>query len=168
MSEPPCPGADPSELAALIAAIEDPELPHLTIGDLGIVRAVELVDGGRARVVLTPTFTGCPAAAQISRDVADVLRRAGYEPDVVMQLAPAWSTDWITPVGRRKLARAGIAPPPGGASGGDLDILLDLPVACPQCGSRRTSRQSEFGSTACKVPYVCLACREPFEGFKPL
>ena len=152
----------------LVAAVDDPELPHLTIGDLGIVRAVELVGGGRARVVLTPTFTGCPAAAQIGSDVADVVRRAGYEPDVVMQLAPPWSTDWITPAGRRKLARAGIAPPPTGAAGGDLDILLDLPVACPQCGSRRTSRQSEFGSTACKAPYVCLACREPFEGFKPL
>ena len=168
MSATPPTAADIAELSALVAAVDDPELPHVTIGDLGIVRSVELVDGGRARVVLTPTFTGCPAATLIASDVADVVRRCGYVPDVVVQLAPPWSTDWISPAGRRKLASAGIAPPPTGAAGGDLDILLDLPVACPRCGSRRTKRQSEFGSTACKAPYVCLACREPFEGFKPL
>jgi ring-1,2-phenylacetyl-CoA epoxidase subunit PaaD len=162
-------GPDAGMLAELVGAVEDPELPYVTIGDLGIVRSVTLRADRHVRVVLTPTFTGCPATAQISEDVTDVVRIAGYVADVELQLAPPWSTDWITDVGREKLKRAGIAPPPSGAAtGGDLAVLLDAPVACPQCGSRRTRRQSEFGATACKAPYVCLACHEPFEGFKPL
>ncbi|MCB0990990.1 MAG: 1,2-phenylacetyl-CoA epoxidase subunit PaaD [Acidimicrobiales bacterium] len=153
---------------ALVESVDDPELPHVTIGDLGMVRSVELGADGRVSVTLTPTFTGCPATQQIADDVEEVLRGAGYEPDVRFAYAPAWTTDWITEAGRAKLAAAGIAPPPSGVSAGDLGVLLDMPVACPRCGSRQTRRQSEFGATACKAPYVCNACKEPFEWFKPL
>ena len=157
----------PPTARALVEAMEDPELPHVTIGDLGIVRSVE-VDGEEVTVVLTPTFTGCPAMDQITADVTAVLRAAGYRPTVRRSLSPAWSTDWITAEGRRKLAAAGIAPPPDDVAGRGVTVLLDTPVACPRCGSRRTRRQSEFGATACKAPYVCTSCQEPFEGFKPV
>jgi ring-1,2-phenylacetyl-CoA epoxidase subunit PaaD len=163
---------DVPAMQAAVLAVEDPELPHVTIGDLGIVRSVTIdADLCRVRVVLTPTFTGCPATAQIRVDVEAAITAAGFVAEIDVQLAPAWSTDWITPAGRAKLAAAGIAPPPA-CAGAELpallDVLLDAPVACPRCGSRRTRRQSEFGATACKAPYVCQACREPFEGFKPL
>lgn len=155
---------------ALVAAVDDPELPHVTIGDLGIVRSVALDsnDETHVHVVLTPTFTGCPAMEQIRDDVESALRAAGFAPTIEFSFSPPWSTDDITAEGRSKLAAAGIAPPPAGAETGDLQTLLDLPVPCPRCGSRRTRRQSEFGATACKAPYVCVACSEPFEGFKPL
>jgi ring-1,2-phenylacetyl-CoA epoxidase subunit PaaD len=156
---------DVDAVRALVEAVEDPELPHVTIGDLGMVRAVT-VHGDRATVVLTPTYTGCPATEQIRADVADALARAGLGASISMTLTPPWTTDWITPAGRRKLATAGIAPPP--AAGADHVATLDLPVACPRCGSRRTRRLSAFGATACKSPHVCDACREPFESFKAL
>jgi ring-1,2-phenylacetyl-CoA epoxidase subunit PaaD len=151
----------------LVAAVEDPELPFVTIGDLGIVRSVD-VDWADVTVVLTPTFTGCPAMDQITTDVAAALRAGGYRPTVRRALSPAWSTDWITAEGRRKLAAAGIAPPPDDVAGRGLTVALDGPVACPRCGSRRSRRQSAFGAWACTAPYVCNACKEPFEWFKPL
>lgn len=152
-------------LDELIRELDDPELPHVTIGDLGIVRAVE-VDGRRARVVLTPTYTGCPATEQIRDDVAAVVRDAGYEPEVTLTMSPAWTTDWITERGHERLRAAGIAPPPPAAEPGTVPV--DLPVPCPRCGSRRTRLVSRFGGTACKASYVCGSCSEPFEFFKAL
>jgi len=154
-----------ASVAELVGDVPDPELPHVTIGDLGIVRSVS-VNGRTATIVLTPTYTGCPATEQITGDVADAVRAAGYEPDVRTTLAPAWTTDWITPRGRERLRAAGITPPP--PSGSDEATAIDPPVACPRCGSRRTRRVSEFGSTACKASYTCRVCSEPFERFKPL
>jgi ring-1,2-phenylacetyl-CoA epoxidase subunit PaaD len=137
-----------------VCNVLDPELPFVTIGDLGIVRSVTVVDD-TASVVLTPTYTGCPATEQIATDVADALRAAGYTPDVRTTLAPAWSSDWITARGRRRLAAAGIAPP------GEI-------VSCPRCGSQLARLVSEFSGTACKAIYTCQACREPFELFKAI
>jgi ring-1,2-phenylacetyl-CoA epoxidase subunit PaaD len=146
--------------------VEDPELPHVTIGDLGMVRSVT-VDGAVAIVELTPTYTGCPATEQIRDDVSAAVRAAGYEPDVRMVMSPAWTTDWITERGRERLQAAGIAPPPP-AGDPTAAVAVAGPVACPRCGSVRTRRITEFGATACKASYVCQACTEPFEAFKAL
>lgn len=149
----------------LVREIEDPELPHVTIGDLGIVRSVTL-DGTTATIVLTPTYTGCPATEQIRDDVSDAVHAAGYHPDVRFAMSPAWTTDWITARGRARLLDAGIAPPPPVGAPGETSV--ELPVACPRCGSRRSRLVSQFGGTACKASYVCTACTEPFELFKAL
>jgi ring-1,2-phenylacetyl-CoA epoxidase subunit PaaD len=151
-------------LDALVRDIDDPELPHVTIGDLGIVRSVS-IDGATATVVLTPTYTGCPATEQIRDDVSEAVRAAGFDPDVRTVLSPAWTTDWITPRGRRRLQAAGIAPPPKVSDGA---TVVEPPVACPRCGSRRSRLVSAFGGTACKSMYVCGSCGEPFEAFKAL
>ncbi|MDJ0767799.1 MAG: phenylacetate-CoA oxygenase subunit PaaJ [Ilumatobacter sp.] len=156
---------DAQGLDELVRDIEDPELPHVTIGDLGIVRDVT-IDHGTATVLLTPTYTGCPATDQIRDDVTTVVRDAGYEPDVRLVMSPAWSTDWISERGRERLRLAGIAPPSPVADQGATPV--EPPVACPRCGSRRSRLISEFGATACKAAYVCEACSEPFEHFKPL
>jgi ring-1,2-phenylacetyl-CoA epoxidase subunit PaaD len=157
--------AAPTPLDELVREIDDPELPHVTIGDLGIVRSVT-IDGGTATVVLTPTYTACPATEQICDDVAETVRRAGYVADVRMTMSPAWTTDWITPRGRDRLHAAGIAPPT--PLGTTVATSVGPPVACPRCGSRRTRLVSQFGGTACKASYACNACDEPFELFKPL
>lgn len=153
------------DVETLIHDIEDPELPHVTIGDLGIVRSVS-VDGTTVVVDLTPTYTGCPATEQIREDVEAAIRSAGYEPSVRMVISPAWTTDWITPRGHERLRSAGIAPPPPAAEPGTVPV--DLPVPCPRCGSRRTRLISHFGGTACKATLVCESCAEPFEHFKAL
>ena len=157
----------PSALAALdelVREIEDPELPHVTIGDLGIVRSV-VIDDATAIVVLTPTYTGCPATEQIRDDVTAAVASAGYAPEVTLAMSPAWTTDWISERGRQRLLAAGIAPP--GAAGSQA-TSVDPPVACPRCVSRRTRLVSQFGGTACKASYACSACGEPFELFKAL
>jgi len=152
-------------LDELVREIEDPELPHVTIGDLGIVRSVA-IEGSTATIVLTPTYTGCPATDQIRDDVAAMVTRAGYAADVRMAMSPAWTTDWITARGRERLRAAGIAPPPTSVARGATEV--ELPVMCPRCGSRRTRLVSQFGGTACKASYACVACSEPFELFKAL
>jgi ring-1,2-phenylacetyl-CoA epoxidase subunit PaaD len=154
-----------ASLDDLVRDIEDPELPHVTIGDLGIVRSVT-IEGSTATVLLTPTYSGCPATEQIRDDVADAVRSAGYEPDVRLVISPAWSTDWITERGHQRLLAAGIAPPPPAGEPGVT--YVDPPVACPRCSSRHTRLISHFGGTACKATYVCKACSEPFEFFKAL
>jgi ring-1,2-phenylacetyl-CoA epoxidase subunit PaaD len=148
---------------AVVAAVPDPELPQVTIGDLGMVRAVRVGAEG-VEVDITPTYTACPATEAICADIVAALTAAGV-PDarVYVTLAPAWSSDDITEVGRAKLAAAGIAPPGAAASG-----ALELPPPCPRCGSRRTRLVSWFGATACKSAHRCLACAEPFEAFKAI
>jgi ring-1,2-phenylacetyl-CoA epoxidase subunit PaaD len=153
------------------AEVLDPELPVLTIEDLGILRDVEVDDAGRVRVTITPTYSGCPAMEAIRADVVAALRAAGYhEASVDLVLTPAWSTDWIGEEGRRKLEEYGVAPPVPGRAGGAMDgpLSLTLSLRCPLCGSPDTRELSRFGSTACKSLWVCNACREPFDHFKNL
>lgn len=168
----------PSRGAALAAAsgVLDPELPVLTLADLGVLRGVEEY-ADRAVVTLTPTYTGCPAMAEIRADVHRAVRAAGYaEVEVRTQLSPAWTTDDITEQGREKLAAAGIAPPgpvllPFPRVGGsDTDFGADraLVITCPRCGSTRTQETSRFGPTACTSLWRCTACTEPFEHLKEL
>jgi len=141
---------------AAAAAVPDPEIPALTIEDLGLLRDVTL-HGDTIVATITPSYSGCPATLPIAQDVAAALADAGFPgARVRTALAPAWSSDWITDAGRRKLAEAGIAPP---------DRTRSLP-GCPMCGSAETEHLSEFGSTPCKALHRCLACREPFEAFK--
>jgi ring-1,2-phenylacetyl-CoA epoxidase subunit PaaD len=150
-----------------VAAVPDPELPLVTIEELGILRSVYLdPDTGRVTVAITPTYLGCPALETIRSDVVTALGQAGYvDVEVMTVLNPAWSTDMITESGRAKLAAAGIAPPGPAGTGA---VPLRLSVACPRCGSADTEELSAFGSTACKALWRCRACREPFERVKPL
>ncbi len=149
---------------AAAAAVPDPEVPCVTVADLGILRSVEIIDGvAVARV--TPTYSGCPAVLAIELAVEAALLDAGFEARVERVIAPAWTTDWITQEGREKLRAYGIAPPVK-ASNSARALFGETQVACPQCGSTETERLSEFGSTACKALYRCTSCREPFDYFK--
>jgi ring-1,2-phenylacetyl-CoA epoxidase subunit PaaD len=154
------------------AATPDPELPMVTIAELGILRAVDEHDG-RVVATITPTYSGCPAMPEIAQDVRRRLERAGFA-DVTVRTAlhPPWSSDWITDDGRRKLAGAGIAPPHSAPTRGETTPLQLRPtrraVACPQCGSTLTVRTADFAATACRALYRCDACREPFEYVKEL
>ena len=155
---------DRAAARAAVAAVVDPEIPVLTIDDLGILRDVR-VDGDRVEVDLTPTYSGCPATEVIRRDVESALRAHGVEDaSVRLVLSPAWTTDWMSEEGRRKLHAYGIAPP-GPA---EHARVRALPVRCPQCGSAHTSELSHFGSTPCKALRRCAGCLEPFDHFKPL
>lgn len=153
----------------LAATVLDPEVPVLTIEDLGVLRSAEMVDG-RAVVTITPTYSGCPAMDVMREDVLTVLHDAGYEDaEVKLVLAPAWTTDWMSEEGKAKLEKFGIAPPTGhaamaGRGGGPVRVAMS--VKCPQCGSLDTTESSRFGSTACKAQYTCNACHEPFDFFK--
>lgn len=156
----------------VLDSVLDPEVPALSVRDLGIVR--DVVDHGEAlEIVLTPTYSGCPATEVIEHDVLQAIAKAGLGPaHVTLQRAPAWTTDWISAEGRRKLFEYGIAPPGPAAPDGAVPIRIfgrraDA-VACPRCGSSNTERLSAFGSTACKSMYRCVSCREPFEHFKPI
>ena len=149
---------------AAAAHVVDPEIPVLSIVDLGVLRAVD-VEGGTVRVAITPTYSGCPAMRMIELSLATALRAAGIENfRIETVLSPAWTTDWLSDEGRRKLHAFGIAPPAGAASRRAL-FGADA-VACPRCGSAETERIAEFGSTACKALYRCRQCREPFDYFK--
>ncbi|WP_457100007.1 1,2-phenylacetyl-CoA epoxidase subunit PaaD [Microbacterium sp. P5_E9] len=150
---------------AIAAAIPDPEVPVLTIEDLGVLRDVA-VDGSRVTVTITPTYSGCPAIEAIGDDVVFALKGAGFdEVDVRLTLAPAWTTDWMSEAGKTKLRDYGIAPPSGRGSVGGV-IRVQLAVKCPRCGSLDTREVARFGSTACKALYECRACLEPFDHFK--
>jgi len=151
---------------AVLETVPDPEVPVLSLRDLGIVRDV-LDDGETMEVVLTPTYSGCPATEVIAQSVHDAMAAAGLGPvRISHRLAPAWTTDWISEAGKRKLNDYGIAPP--GAVEQQTMRLRPRNVACPRCGSLDTERLSAFGATACKALHRCLACREPFEHFKPI
>ncbi|MCX4745426.1 phenylacetate-CoA oxygenase subunit PaaJ [Kitasatospora sp. NBC_01287] len=162
--------AGTANAAEIAGAVPDPELPMLTLADLGVLAGVEQTGEGEAgeavTVWLTPTYSGCPAVAEMAADVDRRLRAAGFaEVRVRLRLDPPWSTDLITAAGRDKLAAAGIAPP----SAGLLQLgRTRLIVDCPQCGSADTEELSRFGSTACKALWRCRACREPFERMKEI
>lgn len=149
------------------ASVLDPELPVVTIEDLGILRDVIEDDQGRVHVQITPTYSGCPAMETIRHDLVEMLSDAGYrQVSVEFVLSPAWTTDWLTDEARAKLSAYGVAPP--AARVADGPVSLTLSVRCPQCGSLDTRESSRFGSTACKALWVCQSCREPFDHFKPL
>ncbi len=151
------------------AAVGDPELPMLTIADLGILRTVDEC-GDHVTVQITPTYSGCPAMGAIRADLVRRLNEAGYpDVDVRTVLHPAWTSDWITPEGRRKLAEHGIAPPqPAPRHRPTLTLGRRAPASCPRCGSPNTIEVSRFGATACKALYRCTACEEPFESVKAI
>jgi len=157
----------------VLHGVLDPEVPAISVTDLGIVRDV-IEHGDGLEVVVTPTYSGCPATEVIEQAITDAVNAAGLGPARVTQRrAPAWTTDWITPEGREKLRAYGIAPPGSCASEAAASNvqpirLMARDVACPRCGSAQTERLSAFGSTACKALYRCIACREPFEHFKPI
>ncbi len=146
-----------------VASVPDPELPLITIADLGILRDVE-IDGTHVTVTITPTYSGCPAMEAIADEVRTAAKAAGADDvEVRTVLAPAWTTDWITESGRAALAEHGIAPPgPVGAG----PVALTLAVRCPQCGSLHTRELSRFSGTACKALHACNSCKEPFERMK--
>jgi len=155
-----------SEIWKLMEQVCDPEIPVLSITDLGIVRDVE-IENEAITVIITPTYTGCPAMDVIEVNIKATLQEAGFQKIAVKKiLSPAWTTDWLTEAGKRKLKAYGIAPPVGQST--DKSILFDEPraIECPQCTSHKTEMISQFGSTACKALYRCLDCLEPFDYFK--
>lgn len=144
------------EVWEVLDKVKDPEIPVVSIWELGILRSVEM-QADNVVVTITPTYSGCPAMDAITQDVGQALEEAGYmQHKVVMQWAPAWSTSWVAPAAKESLRRFGIAPP------GTEELC------CPHCGSRQVERVSEFGSTACKALYQCRDCLEPFDLFKNL
>lgn len=156
-----------SDPLAVAGAVPDPEIPAVTLADLGIVRGLRQAAGGGRAVAITPTYTGCPATLAIETMVRIALDQAGH-PDVgiVTELSPPWTTDWVTDEGREKLRAYGIAPPERGAGASSLKDRE--PAECPQCGSAHTQEVSRFGSTPCKAMWRCLDCSEPFDRFKCL
>ncbi|MFM0558024.1 phenylacetate-CoA oxygenase subunit PaaJ [Paraburkholderia sediminicola] len=161
---------------AVLETVPDPEIPVVSIRELGILRDVRRAADGTLEVVITPTYSGCPAMSQIAEDVAHALDVAELKPyRVATVLAPAWTTDWMTADAREKLRAYGIAPPTGNCGSPapmQEKVMRFVPRAlpapsCPRCGSAHTERLAQFGSTACKALYRCLDCREPFDYFKP-
>ncbi|WP_435213267.1 1,2-phenylacetyl-CoA epoxidase subunit PaaD [Streptomyces sp. bgisy034] len=156
----------------IAATVPDPELPMLTLADLGVLRDVALTEDGTVVASLTPTYSGCPAMAEMRADVAARLRDAGYpRVEICTVLDPPWTSDWITPAGRRKLTEHGIAPPGPAPRGGPVALVLSPTrhaVTCPRCGSGDTEETSRFAATSCKALWRCRACREPFEYVKEI
>lgn len=155
----------------LLESIPDPEIPVVSIRELGILREVNEHDGV-LEIVITPTYSGCPAMGQIEDDVRAALAANGIEARVVTRLAPAWTTDWITPEAKEKLRSFGIAPPHTTSTDNVVRFArpashVSAEAACPHCGSSNTTETSHFSSTACKALYKCLDCLEPFDYFKP-
>ncbi|MFZ9027718.1 MAG: 1,2-phenylacetyl-CoA epoxidase subunit PaaD [Crocinitomicaceae bacterium] len=158
---------DINQIWKYLEEVSDPEIPVLTINDLGIVRNVS-IDGDLCKVTITPTYSGCPAMKRIEDDIVEKLNEKGIENvEVDLVLSPAWTTDWITENGRQKLLEYGIAPPQDEV---DKSVLFAEPtnVPCPKCGSSNTRMVSQFGSTACKAHYQCNDCMEPYDYFKCL
>lgn len=147
----------------ILETVKDPEVPVLSVVDLGVIRAVSL-EAKQVTVTITPTYTGCPAMDMISMHIKMALNAAGYQTTIQTILSPAWTTDWITENGKQQLKAYGIAPPVGKSF--DQAYLEDIIVPCPQCNSTHTVLVSQFGSTACKALYKCEVCKEPFDYFK--
>jgi ring-1,2-phenylacetyl-CoA epoxidase subunit PaaD len=163
--------ADVAHAWTLLDSLTDPEIPVVTLRELGILRDVR-AGGTGLEVVITPTYSGCPAMGQIEDDVRSTLDKAGIAASVFTQLAPAWTTDWMSEAGKEKLRAYGIAPPHQTPAGSSVVRFIARPakaeaVACPRCGSANTVESSHFGSTACKALYKCRDCQEPFDYFKP-
>jgi ring-1,2-phenylacetyl-CoA epoxidase subunit PaaD len=159
---------DRARIFEILDGVPDPEVPAISVVELGIVRDASVAADGGVQVTITPTYSGCPAMFEIERDIVTALREAGA-PQVAVRtvLSPAWTTDWIGPEAREKLRRYGIAPPGRAERGGFVTLTRARPkVECPRCGSSDTRLKSEFGSTACKAIHVCTACSEPFDEFK--
>jgi ring-1,2-phenylacetyl-CoA epoxidase subunit PaaD len=153
-----------AEAMRIAGAVVDPEIPVISIADLGVLRDVR-VNGGRITVDITPTYSGCPAMNMIALEIEIALQRAGFSGVTINTvLSPAWTTDWMSEAGRRKLKEYGIAPPLAG--GGRRALFGIETVSCPRCGSEDTAQIAEFGSTSCKALWRCHACREPFDYFK--
>lgn len=152
----------------VLGTVPDPEVPVISVVELGIVREVAVAPDETVTVTITPTYSGCPAMREIEHDIRSALEGAGAaRVDIRTVLAPAWTTDWIGPEAREKLRRYGIAPPGRAEEGGLITLTRRrAPVECPHCGSHDTVMRSEFGSTACKAIHVCNACRQPFDEFK--
>lgn len=162
-----------SAVSAAIAAIPDPEVPVVTIEDLGILRAVAVDEArGAVTVTITPTYSGCPAMEAIERQVLHVAGRHGLQAQVRLQLDPPWTTDWMSESGKQRLREFGIAPPTVRVADADPAavalVLRRRVVSCPQCGSTDTEELARFGSTACKALRRCNDCREPFDEFKAI
>jgi ring-1,2-phenylacetyl-CoA epoxidase subunit PaaD len=159
------------ELLAILDEVKDPEVPVLSVVELGIVRDVSMSEG-RVAVTITPTYSGCPAMREIEQLIGAALTQHGLGPVEIRTIyAPAWTTDWIGPAAREKLRAYGIAPPGSAATG--VEELTPLrrrnaTVACPYCGAADTEQRSEFGSTACKSIWYCRSCNQPFEEFKAI
>ena len=162
-------------VAQAVAHLADPEIPVISLGELGILREIRAGSDGVPEVVITPTYSGCPAMGQIEDDIVAALRDARLPGRVVTQLSPAWTTDWMSETAKEKLRAYGIAPPQCGSQPGSPAGVLQfsrhaakpVDVPCPQCGSNNTTQTAPFGSTACKALYRCLDCLEPFDYFKP-
>jgi ring-1,2-phenylacetyl-CoA epoxidase subunit PaaD len=155
-------------LLAAARAVADPEIPVLTLGDLGVIRDLRVADDGAVEVDITPTYTGCPATEVIAADVQAALRQAGADPvRVHTVLFPPWTTDWMSDAGRSKLREFGIAPPEPAARAASA-VQLMLSARCPRCGSTDTREVSRFGSTPCKSLWTCRSCAEPFDSFKAI
>ena len=160
-----------AQLREIAGTVTDPEIPVLTVHDLGILRDVRVTADGTVEVTLTPTYTGCPATAVIAGDVETALRTAGVTRlRIRTVLSPAWTTDWMSHDGHRKLREYGIAPPVAcqPALSAPRSVGLTLSARCPRCGSTKTREISRFGSTPCKSLWACLSCAEPFDSFKAI
>lgn len=147
--------------------VMDPEIPVVSVVDLGVVRRIAVDGEDSVRVTMTPTFSGCPALDVMRREIGEQLERLGFdEVEVRVELSPPWTTDAISERGREKLRRFGLAPPP--QHGGRIDLVLEQVRLCPNCGSDNTTVKNEFGSTLCRSIHYCSHCQEPFQAFKPL
>lgn len=155
-----------ARLRALLSQVADPEIPVISVLDLGVVRHLLQRPDGTIEVGIAPTYSGCPATPAIKADILRTLERAGFRVAAVDVLSPPWTSDWISVEGRRKLTEYGIAPPAEAVGSPRRLLEPDPVVACPRCGSQQTAKQSEFGSTPCKALYRCEACLEPFDYFK--
>jgi ring-1,2-phenylacetyl-CoA epoxidase subunit PaaD len=156
-----------TELLEILEAVTDPEIPVLTVMDLGVIRDVSMEADGTVKVVITPTYSGCPAMNMIEVNIKATLHEAGFEKvKVETVLSPPWTTDWISENGRKKLKEYGIAPPQGGIVDKSALFAEEKNIICPHCDSTNTVMVSQFGSTACKALYKCKDCLEPFDYFK--
>lgn len=156
------------EIWDILSEVEDPEIPVLTVIDMGIIRSVS-IEGDLTTVVISPTYSGCPAMKTIETDIAEILeeKKVGNF-KIITQLSPAWTTDWMSESGKEKLRQTGIAPPVGSSSDKGLLMSKVKTVNCPRCGSADTQLISQFGTTACKALYKCNTCLDPFDYFKCL